>query len=108
MSDPNGEIVEVKVWPRLQRRTMLGCAEPACRREIASLTRITTTTMGMATLSGATLRIAGLWMSDEEMRHVAAEFASMLQPFMSGPTGPDQKRRVLRTIILPGVEPDER
>lgn len=57
---------------------------------------------------GATLRIAGLWMSDEEMRHVAAEFASMLQPFMSGPTGPDQKRRVLRTIILPGVEPDER
>lgn len=53
---------------------------------------------------GATLRIVATWLTDGELRELAAGFASLLQPYLERPATPDRKRRVLRTIVLPGIE----
>lgn len=57
---------------------------------------------------GATLRIAAMWLSDDELREVAAGFGKLLQPYLDRPATPDRTRRVLRTIVLPGAESADR
>lgn len=53
---------------------------------------------------GATLRIAAMWLTDGELREVAAGFGELLRPYLDLPATPDRTRRVLRTIVLPGPE----
>jgi DNA-binding transcriptional ArsR family regulator len=53
---------------------------------------------------GATLRIAAMWLTDDELNELAAGFAKLLQPFLDHPATPDRTRKVLRTIVLPGAE----
>jgi DNA-binding transcriptional ArsR family regulator len=53
---------------------------------------------------GATLRIAALWLTDEELRELAAGFGKLLEPYLHRPATPDRTRRILRTIILPDAE----
>lgn len=56
---------------------------------------------------GATLRIAAVWLTDEELRALAAGFGRLLQPYLDRPATQDRSRRVLRTIVLPGTEPND-
>jgi len=51
---------------------------------------------------GATFRIAALWLTDDELRELAAGFGKLLQPYLDRPATPDRTRRVVRTIVLPG------
>jgi Helix-turn-helix domain len=49
---------------------------------------------------GAGYRMAGLWMTDEELDELTRGFVSLLQPYMANPATPDRRRRILRTIVL--------
>lgn len=53
---------------------------------------------------GATFRIAALWLTDDELRELAAAFGRLLRPYLDRPATPDRTRRVVRTIVLPGAE----
>ena len=50
---------------------------------------------------GASYRMAGLWMTDQELTELTRGFVSLLQQYMANPATPDRKRRILRTIVLP-------
>src|SRR5580704_887989 len=54
---------------------------------------------------GAGYRMAGLWMTDEELNELIRGFVSLLQPYMANPATPDRRRRILRTIVLPAPDP---
>lgn len=56
---------------------------------------------------GATFRIAALWLTDDELRELAAGFGKLLQPYLDRPATPDRTRRVVRTIVLPGDDAPE-
>lgn len=56
---------------------------------------------------GATFRIAALWLTDDELRELAAGFGELLQPYLDRPATPDRTRRVVRTIVLPGDDTPE-
>jgi hypothetical protein len=49
---------------------------------------------------GAGYRMAGMWMTDEELTDLTRGFVSLLQPYMANPATPDRRRRILRTIVL--------
>jgi len=49
---------------------------------------------------GAGYRMAGMWMTDEELNELTRDFLSLLQPYMANPATPDRRRRILRTIVL--------
>jgi hypothetical protein len=49
---------------------------------------------------GAGYRMAGLWMTDEELGELTRGFVSLLQPYLANPATPDRRRRILRTIVL--------
>ena len=49
---------------------------------------------------GAGYRMAGLWMTDDELADLTRGFVSLLQPCMANPATPDRRRRILRTIVL--------
>jgi AcrR family transcriptional regulator len=49
-------------------------------------------------------RMAGLWMTDEELNELTRGFLSLLQPYMNNPATPDRRRRILRTIVLPAPD----
>lgn len=53
---------------------------------------------------GASLRIAAMWLTDNELRELAAELGKLLQPYLDRAATPDRTRRVLRAIVLPGTE----
>jgi Helix-turn-helix domain len=53
---------------------------------------------------GAAYRMAGLWMTDEELTELTRGFLSLLQPYMNNPATPDRRRRILRTIVLPAPD----
>jgi AcrR family transcriptional regulator len=50
---------------------------------------------------GVAYRMAGLWMTDEELNELTRGFLSLLQPYVDNPATPDRRRRILRTIVLP-------
>lgn len=54
--------------------------------------------------SEVTLRIAVMWLTDDELRELAAGFGRLLRPYLDRPATPERTRRVLRTIVLPGTE----
>ncbi len=56
---------------------------------------------------GATFRIAALWLTNDELRELAAGFGKLLQPYLDRPATPDRTRRVVRTIVLPGDDAPE-
>ncbi len=49
---------------------------------------------------GAGDRMAGMWMTDEELNELTRGFLSLLQPYMANPATPGRRRRILRTIVL--------
>ena len=53
---------------------------------------------------GAGYRMAGMWMTDEELNELTWGFLSLLQPYMANPATPDRRRRILRTIVLPAPD----
>jgi hypothetical protein len=53
---------------------------------------------------GAGYRLAGLWMTDEELAELTRGFLSLLQPYLANPATPDRRRRILRTIVLPAPD----
>jgi hypothetical protein len=53
---------------------------------------------------GAGYRMAGIWMTDEELNELTSGFLSLLQPYMNNPATPDRRRRILRTIVLPAPD----
>jgi DNA-binding transcriptional ArsR family regulator len=53
---------------------------------------------------GATFRIAALWLTDDELNELAAEYRKLLEPYLDRRATPDRTRRIVRTIVLPGPE----
>jgi hypothetical protein len=53
---------------------------------------------------GTAYRMAGLWMTDEELNELTSGFLSLLQPYLNNPATPDRRRRILRTIVLPAPD----
>jgi DNA-binding transcriptional ArsR family regulator len=53
---------------------------------------------------GAGYRMAGLWMTDEELGELIRGLVGLLQPYLANPATPDRRRRILRTILLPAPE----
>jgi hypothetical protein len=53
---------------------------------------------------GAGYRMAGMWLTDEELNELTQGFLSLLQPCMANPATPDRRRRILRTIVLPAPD----
>jgi hypothetical protein len=53
---------------------------------------------------GAGYRMAGLWMTDEELRELTRGFLSLLEPYLANPATPDRRRRILRTIVNPASD----
>jgi len=49
---------------------------------------------------GAGYRMAGMWMTDEELNELTRGFVSLLQPYVANPATPDRRRLILRTIVL--------
>jgi hypothetical protein len=56
---------------------------------------------------GATLRLAAMWFTNDELHELAAGFGKLLQPYLDRPAPPDRTRKVLRTIVLPSAESHE-
>lgn len=50
---------------------------------------------------GAGYRMAGMWMTDEELTELTQGFVSLLQQYMANPATPARKRWILRTIVQP-------
>jgi hypothetical protein len=48
--------------------------------------------------------MAGLWMTDEELKELTSGFLSLLQPYLNNPATPDRRRRILCTILLPAPD----
>lgn len=57
---------------------------------------------------GATFRIAGLWLTDDELSELAAGFARLLEPYLGRSATPDRTLRILRTIVLPRAAGNQR
>jgi hypothetical protein len=53
---------------------------------------------------GVSYRIAGLWLNDAEFGDLLLELGRVLQPRLAIPPGSGRKRRILRSILLPGRE----
>ena len=53
---------------------------------------------------GALYRMAGLWMTGEELNDLTRGFLSLLRPYMANPATPDRRRQILRTIVLPAPD----
>src|SRR5450759_3354106 len=53
---------------------------------------------------GVSYRIAGLWLNDAELSDLLLELGRVLQPRLAIPPGSGRKRRILRSILLPGSE----
>jgi hypothetical protein len=51
---------------------------------------------------GVSYRIAGLWLDDAEFTELLLELARVLQPRLAIPPGSGRRRRILRSILLPG------
>jgi len=54
---------------------------------------------------GAGYRLAALWLSDEELRELLGELASVIQPRLANTPGPKRRRRLLASVLLPADAP---
>lgn len=55
---------------------------------------------------GGSYRVAGLWLTDEELLSFGRDLQEVLQPRLANGPGKGRRRRVLYTIYLPGPEND--
>ncbi len=53
---------------------------------------------------GVGYRAAAMWLTDEEFREFGREVAKVVAPRLANPPGPDRKRRMLYSVLLPGGE----
>ena len=53
---------------------------------------------------GATYRVAGLWLTDEEVLSLARDFREMMEPRLANAPGKGRRRRMLYTVFLPAPE----
>jgi Helix-turn-helix domain len=53
---------------------------------------------------GADFRIAGMWLDDAEFTELLQDFTRVLRPRVANAPKPGRKRRILTTVLLPGVE----
>jgi hypothetical protein len=51
---------------------------------------------------GVVYRIAALWLDDDELQEMARGFVTFIQPWLDKAVTPARKRRILRTVLLPG------
>jgi hypothetical protein len=51
---------------------------------------------------GASFRLAGLWLDDNEFANLLRDLARVLQPAAANPPRQGRKRRILATVLLPG------
>jgi DNA-binding transcriptional ArsR family regulator len=52
---------------------------------------------------GVGYRIAAMWLDDAELTKFIKQFANLVQPLVHNPPTPGRKRRILRTVLLPGT-----
>jgi hypothetical protein len=52
---------------------------------------------------GVSYRLAGMWLSDNEMAELAQDLFRVFQPRLANGPKPGRKRRILGTILLPGT-----
>lgn len=71
---------------------------------IADFDRYATTGDVDLVRDGVSYRIIAMWLDDEELAEFGREFVAMIQPRLANPPTPGRRRRMLRTILLPGVE----
>lgn len=50
-------------------------------------------------------RLADLWLTDAELRELAAELTQVIVPRLGNAPGPGRTRRALRTFLLPASDP---
>jgi DNA-binding transcriptional ArsR family regulator len=53
---------------------------------------------------GVSYRLAGLWLTDNELTELSRELFAVLQPSLSNSPKRGRKRRILATVLLPGSE----
>ena len=53
---------------------------------------------------GASYRVAGMWLTDEEVLSLARDFREMMEPRLANAPGKGRRRRMLYTVFLPAPE----
>lgn len=57
---------------------------------------------------GVSFRLAGIWLTDEEMKELAHDFIRVIQPRLANPPTSARKRWIFGSIFLPGEEASPR
>jgi Helix-turn-helix domain len=55
---------------------------------------------------GVGYRVAAMWLDDAELTTLTKGYANLIRPLLDNPATPGRKRRILRTILLPGTGSD--
>jgi Helix-turn-helix domain len=55
---------------------------------------------------GVSYRLAGMWLTDEEMAEMSRELFAIVQPRLANTPNGSRKRRIMATVVLPGGEND--
>jgi Helix-turn-helix domain len=53
---------------------------------------------------GVGYRIAAMWLDDSELMTFLKGYANLVRPLIDNPPRPGRKRRILRTVLLPGTD----
>jgi hypothetical protein len=53
---------------------------------------------------GVGYRIAAMWLDDAELTAFIKGYADLVRPLLDNPPRPGRKRRILRTVLLPGTD----
>jgi hypothetical protein len=53
---------------------------------------------------GVGYRISAMWLDDDELAAFIKAFANLVRPLVENPATPSRKRRILRTVLLPGTD----
>jgi hypothetical protein len=53
---------------------------------------------------GVGYRIAAMWLDDAELNAFLKGYANLVRPLLDNPATPGRKRRILRTVLLPGTD----
>lgn len=53
---------------------------------------------------GVAYRIAAMWLDDAELTALIKGYGNLVRPLLANPPRPGRKRRILRTVLLPGTD----